>query len=323
MKKVLHILPLLLCILLMQACSPSIPSDYIQPGDMEDILYDYQVAQAMGYQSNDQGQTPSDVDRNVYKLAALKKHGVTQQEFDTSLEYYMRHTEELHKIYENLAKRLTKEAESLGASIGEDYQLGAAQQGDTANVWNRRNAVVLTTDDYLNRESFHIKADSSYHKGDKLMLEYDAQFVVQDGSRDAVIMLAVTFDNDSTATQVTHLSSNGHHSLSFANNGGLAIKDIRGFFIYNRGENASTSTLRLLCLYNIRLTRTHVAESANPAEGNKADSLRQTSSTTTPVNTPVSAPVSAPNGQSPAQPASAGQPVSSPQALDMKKLQPK
>lgn len=298
---------LLLCGLLLQACSPSVPGDYIQPDDMEDILYDYQLAQAMGYQSNDKGQSPSDVDRNAYKLAALKKHGVTQQEFDASLEYYMRHTEELHKIYENLAKRLTKEAESLGASVGEASQFGDTQRGDTANVWNKRTAFVLTTDDYLNRETFAIKADTAFHKGDKLTLEYDAQFVVQDGSRDAVVMLAVTFDNDSTATQVAHLSSNGHHSLSFSNNGGMSIKNIRGFFLFNKGENGSASTLRLLCLYNIRLVRMHASDPVTPSADNKTDSLHPTGTTPSPAGPPTS-------GQTPVS--------SPPQPLNMEKVQP-
>jgi len=37
-------------LLLLMACTPSVPSDVIQPGDMEDILYDYHVAKAMGSQ---------------------------------------------------------------------------------------------------------------------------------------------------------------------------------------------------------------------------------------------------------------------------------
>ena len=42
----LPLLPLLLITLLM-ACAPSVPKRFVQPGDMEDILYDYHVAQAM------------------------------------------------------------------------------------------------------------------------------------------------------------------------------------------------------------------------------------------------------------------------------------
>ena len=32
---------------MMVACKPSVPRQYIQPGEMEDILYDYYVSQGM------------------------------------------------------------------------------------------------------------------------------------------------------------------------------------------------------------------------------------------------------------------------------------
>ena len=36
-------------ILLMTGCKPGVPKEYIQPDDMEDILYDYHVADGMAY----------------------------------------------------------------------------------------------------------------------------------------------------------------------------------------------------------------------------------------------------------------------------------
>ena len=41
-------LPIALLLAIVFSCKPTVPSDYIQPGDMEEILYDYHVAQAMG-----------------------------------------------------------------------------------------------------------------------------------------------------------------------------------------------------------------------------------------------------------------------------------
>lgn len=48
------LLALSLALLLMVACKPQVPSDYLQPGEMEDILYDYHLAQAMA-QRNEGG----------------------------------------------------------------------------------------------------------------------------------------------------------------------------------------------------------------------------------------------------------------------------
>ena len=35
-----HSLPLLIVLMLLVACKPTVPSQYIQPDDMEDMLYD-------------------------------------------------------------------------------------------------------------------------------------------------------------------------------------------------------------------------------------------------------------------------------------------
>lgn len=251
---------IVLLVLAMVGCKPSIPSDYIQPDEMEDILYDYQLAQAMGGQADDMGREPTDVQRNVYKMSVLEKHGVSQKQFDKSLEYYMRHTEELHRIYENMAERLSKDAVALGASVNEANQYGAAGQGDTTNVWNQATAFILSPDEGLNRVSFAIKADSSYHKGDKLMLNMESLFVVQDGSRDGIALLAITLNNDSVVSQTCRISNDNHHTLTFNDSGRIGIKDIRGFFLLNRGDNDGQSTLKLLCLYNVQLIRMHTQD---------------------------------------------------------------
>ena len=46
-----HSLTFLLVLMLVVACKPTVPSEYIQPGDMEDILYDYHLALAMSRQT--------------------------------------------------------------------------------------------------------------------------------------------------------------------------------------------------------------------------------------------------------------------------------
>ena len=38
-------------VLTMASCKPTVPSRYIQPDDMEDLLYDFHVAQAMADES--------------------------------------------------------------------------------------------------------------------------------------------------------------------------------------------------------------------------------------------------------------------------------
>ena len=142
---------------------------------MEDILFDYHVADAMA--TLEYGEN-ADYNARLYKLGVLKKHGVTEADFDSSMVYYTRHADRLRSIYENLATRMTNEAMALGADANDvnRYQIA---DGDTANIWSQPRNIVMMTEAPYNVVSFHTEADSSYHKGDRFVMAYDAKFLYQ------------------------------------------------------------------------------------------------------------------------------------------------
>ncbi len=240
-------------------CKPGVPGKYIQPGDLEDILYDYHVADGMAY--SDGNYTELAYRRALYREAALRKYGITQEELDSSLVYYYRHTELLHDIYSRLAKRLNNDAVDLGATANELSQFGGVtSQGDTATVWRSEQAVVLIPQPPYNTMSFDVKADTAYHKGDKIILSFDNQFIFQEGLRDGLVLLAVTFNNDSIASQLTHVSADNHYDLQIADNAEVGISRIRGFVHLGRGNQSISSasqSLKLMCVSNMRLLRMH------------------------------------------------------------------
>lgn len=105
----------------MFSCKPQVPDEYIQPDEFEDILYDFHLADGMANGNGDRADVSYDV--TLYRQAVLHKYGITQAEFDSSLVYYMRHADRLHKIYENLSQRFEDEAMALGASANEHTPL--------------------------------------------------------------------------------------------------------------------------------------------------------------------------------------------------------
>lgn len=240
--------------LLMQSCKPSIPSKYLSKGQMEDILYDYHLAEAMARNGNRD-------DMITYREAILKKHDVSSADFDSSMVYYMRHTQLLSDIYKNLQERMEDEAKSLGADINSFNRFGNVAQGDTANVWNGSTSLVLSATKPFNYSSFEIPVDSGFHKGDKLMLDFDAQFIFQDGMRDGIAYMAVTFKNDSVASTSIHVSDSQHYSLQLEDRDSLGIKAVKGYFLLTNGnynyDNGSESTLKLMFLQNIEMIRMH------------------------------------------------------------------
>lgn len=261
----------LVVLIVLAACKPGVPSEYIQPGEMEDILYDYHIADGLA----DRSSNNYELTKREYRLAVFKKHGVTEAQFDSSLVYYTRHTEQLHKIYENLSDRLKEEAQSLGASEAEvnRYRTYSAN-GDTTNIWAGDRSVVLVPNPPYNSSSFDIVADTTFHKGDVLVLNFSSNFIFQDGMRDGMVVLAVTFGNDSIASQAMHVSSTMHYDIQIADDHHLGIKEIRGYFLLNKSNSAnqSSTTLQLMSLSDIQLIRIHENKAAKAAK-EKADSL--------------------------------------------------
>lgn len=248
-------------VLLLASCKPQVPGKYIQPGEMEDILFDYHIAMGM-VSEND----TNDYQKRMYEASVFKKHGITEAQFDSSLVYYTRHADAFQSIYENLSKRLSDEAVSLGAVASDANSFGEnTASGDTTNVWNLSPSLVLATVEPDNVESFHILADSAYHKGDRMILAFDTQFIFQDGYKDGVAMLSVRFSNDSIACQTIHISESSHYDITISDDANLGIKEIRGFISLQNSPNSSLTTLKLMFVSNIRLVRCHVNESASKA----------------------------------------------------------
>lgn len=273
------VMALLFCV---SSCKPSLPSGVLSKGKMTDILYDYHLALAMAHMDDngDKGQSLA------YREAVLRKHDVTSAEFDSSMVYYMRHTELLEDVYKDLTDRYNNEITAMGGSTkegGEFANLSAT--GDTANVWNLATSMVFMPVKPFNSTSFDIKVDSTFHKGDRLMLDFDAQFIYQDGMRNGVAMLAVQFGNDSIAQRTIMIQSTQHYSVELSDADSLGIKSVKGYFMLMNDDNgtgvSSQTTLKLMFLEHIKLIRMHpqkpVAAPAGSSSSASSDSLRKDS----------------------------------------------
>ena len=273
------VMALLFCV---SSCKPSLPSGVLSKGKMTDILYDYHLALAMAHMDDngDKGQSLA------YREAVLRKHDVTSAEFDSSMVYYMRHTELLEDVYKDLTDRYNNEITAMGGSAkegGEFANLSAT--GDTANVWNLATSMVFMPVKPFNSTSFDIKVDSTFHKGDRLMLDFDAQFIYQDGMRNGVAMLAVQFGNDSIAQRTIMIQSTQHYSVELSDDDSLGIKSVKGYFMLMNDDNgtgvSSQTTLKLMFLEHIKLIRMHpqkpVAALAGSSPSASSDSLRKDS----------------------------------------------
>lgn len=281
-----HYLIVLMVLLAVWSCKPSLPNDVLSEGKMEDILYDYHLAIAMS-----QNGVEEDGNKNgnmiTYRTAILKKHNVTSAEFDSSMVYYMRHTELLHEVYKNLSERLNDEALALGGEDRGDNRFGnLSATGDTANIWREATSMVFSPQAPFNHNSFDIEADTTFHKGDSFMLDFNAEFIYQDGMRDGVAVLAVCFQNDSVASQMIRIQNKQHCSVTVTDRDSLGIKRVKGFFLLNKGNftsDNSETTLKLMFLQQVKLIRMH-------AKKEKATAEEKKDSVATPARKPIPRP---------------------------------
>ena len=269
------LLPILLLLVLVSAgCGPKKPDGLIPESRMEELLYDFHLAEGLARIKYDR------YDTNIiaYRAAVLKKYDVTQAQFDTSMVYYMRHTETLYHMYQRIAKRLENKSAEMGSPIGMLAGKGRyGVTGDTADIWKGNRTIVLINKLPYNLYTFSYAADTTFHKGDSFILSFQSDFVFQDGTRDAMVMLALYYANDSVATRQFHVTVPTQNTLTIADDDSLGVKAIRGFFMLQEANTttATSSTLHLMTLGQIYLLRCHPSKqrSQGPEKGTSHDSL--------------------------------------------------
>ena len=265
----------------MVACKPTVPSRYIQPDDMEDLLHDLHIAQAManneGYREGNLGYR-----QNLYFAAVLEKHGVTKAEFDSSLIYYYTRADRFDNIYKHVAERLSDEAMALGASEGElNRYVNLNASGDTTNIWAGDLSAVLAPYAPFNMFSFEQKADTSFRKGDAFVFIINADYIIQSGSRSAQVCIVVRYENDTVVSRTNSLSTSGITQVRVPENGDLQAKAISGY-IYMTPEKEPTTILKLLLVKDLQLIKfrkkqlkTENNESENPSGADELSGVRR------------------------------------------------
>ena len=237
----------------MVSCKPSVPSEYIQPDDMEDLIYDYHVAQGIAMQQDGS----QDYNRRLNFELVLKKHGLTQAQFDSSLVYYYTRADRFQEIYKHVQERLNNEAEKYGAAVSDGPIKAASLSGDTADVWKGNRALMLLNDRPYHLYQFAQKADTAYRAGDSFMLSMNTTWLMQQGNRQATVYLAITYANDSTVKQYSTVSSSGNTTLRIPYCK-ERVKEIKGFVMCGmRPSTDDTNSLCVLFVNNIQLFRFH------------------------------------------------------------------
>lgn len=226
------------------SCKDSLPEGILSEKDMENVLYDYHVSQALAQQM------PTDsVDfyTRLYAEAVFQKYHIDQQKFDLSMQWYERHTTQLKKIYDHLADRLGGGADDASAPMWAGTNGG---NNDTINIW-KGPSYILFNSQSVNHFSCTLRTDTTVQANDMLQWTFSTDWFYHDGERRAIACATIHYANDSIAMHKQAIFSSRQQTFSFRL-GNLPVKRI-DCFIYQCSPWSDRS--RILFLSNIRLYR--------------------------------------------------------------------
>lgn len=274
----LYTLFALVVVCLLIACKPGQPSDVLSESRMEEILYDYHLAQSAAEASTE------DVDKMRYQYVqrVFQKHGITEAEFNTSMIWYAQHAVLMDKMYQRLSQRFEAEAKGLGIGVSEtELNANLSADGMEANIWSGRRLLFLSNDPLSNLLTLTLKADTTFHPGDNYKLGFDAHFV-STKHRTAYAFLQVFYKDGTNKSAFRLITSESSYMLTLPpdiNNNDRETDRIVITFYYECGLTRGEPSF--FYLTNPSLVRSHRPEdekglavpSAQPTEVDSARTL--------------------------------------------------
>ena len=250
---------------LMTSCGKQIPSDIIQPKQMEKVLYDYHLSLSMA-------QSSKNVEKEAQRNYVFQKHNITEAEFDSSMVWYARESKELLAIYENLNKRFNREYSHIERLLEsrEDANSQSFVSGDTVNIWRKGDIHWFNTAPLYRQLAFEIKADTTFHPQDAFLWSMDCHFLTEGK---IVMGMNVMFDNDSVIGTTKTIETSGKHEIYLQTDSAYQIKTLNGFIYVPEQEDAKLDPKVLA--HHISLTRYHMVQSTDTLSTEKKEDTEE------------------------------------------------
>ena len=247
-------------LLLFVGCKVERPKEVLPPSKMEDVLYDYHLAQVMGSDMTGENMYK----RGLYIDYVFAKHHVTRAQLDSSLVWYARYPKELSGIYDRLGRRIEHEMENIKQRQAQVATRGAKPvEGDSADLWYESRHFILTPSPIDNYRSVSIPFDANFQKCDTIRWTCNVMFIgqkVADPKKLAVASLIVRYANDSISARDMVLAEDAAVNITVQNADSVNVKNITAG-VYFQGD---TITDHLVVFHN-RLMRYHTLASKDTA----------------------------------------------------------
>jgi len=171
------------------------PKSVLNQREMEDVLFDLHKLE--GTLSVKDGNYIFDKKDNLYYSSILKKHHITQADFDSSVVWYTKHPKQFERMYDNIIDRMS--------ALKTDVKKWKYNPQDsltdiptaTYNVWNKPPKFKLTKDSARSKIDFQIN-NGMFLYSDNYILKFIQRIDKEDSASNRHIVLRIKYDDNST-----------------------------------------------------------------------------------------------------------------------------
>ena len=246
------LLAVIMGLLCLSACNVRRPEMVISNSKMADVLYDYHMTKAMIKNRT----VSSDDERQAYMDFVFKKHGITEEVFDSSLSWYSHNPDQMTSVYDQVFTRMNQESEGIKQRISARDNLSVISlPGDSVDVWTERRMIRVSNKVFENLLTFKIDADQYYEDTDTLRWSMYYHFMNGEptSERSPVMMMQIWYDRDSMISEQRIVRQDGRQAITLQNDTLKGIKSVQGFIYYPKQDDST----KFLLLDNISLMRLH------------------------------------------------------------------
>lgn len=202
------------------------PDHVIAGPKMEDLLVDIHKAEAVmdvnydDYRDSEQ--------KKALREAVFLRHGVTEEQFDTSLVWYGHHIDKYVEMYDKVIERLKKENEDVKLLIARENEQTITRPGDSVDVWKKKNWFEFNPRTMDNILAFEIIPDENFMIHDRFV--FRAKFLmIPRSSVHPEVYLAVSHENKDVAYVKAGVMKNGWFELAVQSDSALAVERVYGY----------------------------------------------------------------------------------------------
>lgn len=213
---------ILICLFLLYSCNDA-PSYVIAEDDMVSLLVDVHKGEAVT--EIDGGHYYNDSLKKMLKQSVFIKHGITQEQFDTSLVWYAHNMDKYIEVYDKVIKTLEEEDKAIVAEAKASGRATPMAAGDSVNLWTKEDIRIFSSNKGYGELTFDILADANFKKGDN----YQIAFRLLNNQKELNLFLGVDYRDGSTSYITKVADAEGWTKLSLQTDSARIPRRVYGY----------------------------------------------------------------------------------------------